>query len=84
MNTPNSNDKVSIARRDLQAMVEVLKSLEVNGYNSMRNLVVTVDFLEGKLREKTQMSVPPKQAPQKTKVVDHEFGPRLVESEEEN
>ena len=84
MNTTNPNDKVTISRRDLQAMVEVLKSLEVKGYNSMRNLVVTVDYLEGKLNEKPEKSVPPKPVPQKPKVVDHEFGPRLVEVEEEN
>lgn len=84
MNTPNSNDKVTIARRDLQAMVEVLKSLEVKGYNSMRNLVVTVDYLEGKLNDQPGMPVPQKPVPQKPKVVDHEFGPRLVEDDDEN
>ena len=84
MNTPNSNDKVTIARRDLQAMVGVLKSLEVKGYNSMRNLVVTVDFLEGKLNEKPEKPVPSTPVLQKPKVVDHEFGPRLVEDDDEN
>ena len=80
MNTTNPVDKVTISRRDLQATLNVLRSIDARGYDSMYKLVSVVEFLDGKMKEQ----VKPPQQPLKPKVVDHEFGPRLVDDNEQN
>ena len=45
------NRDIPIRASDIQKMITVLKNIKVKGYDSMYNLVATVDFLEGKLKE---------------------------------
>ena len=72
----SNNPFITVSRRDIQATLNVLRSLDVRGYDSMYKLVATVEFFEGKLNEQ------PKPTQQKQKPVDHEFGPRLVEEDQ--
>ena len=63
----NSNSYATIAKSDIVRMVNVLKRLNVQGYDSMYGLVGTVEFLEGKLMEP--------EPSEKKEPVDHEFQP---------
>ena len=73
-----NNPCVTVSRRDLQATLNVLRSLDVRGYDSMYKLVATVEFFEGKLDEQ------PKPPQQRQKPVDHEFEPLPVANPQQN
>ena len=83
----NTNPNVTVSRRDIQATLNVLRSLDVRGYDSMYKLVATVEFLEGVLTEQAQQTPPQQGRPPRPKPappVDHEFEPLPMTNPQQN
>ena len=64
-----NREKVLMDKADIQLMINTLKAMKVEGFDSMYRLVATVEYLEGKLKEE------PVKLVRKPEKVDHEFEP---------
>lgn len=82
-----NQDKVTMAKSEVMRMINVLKAMDVRGFESMYRLVATVEFLEGVLTEQAQQTPPQQGRPPRPKPappVDHEFEPLPMTNPQQN